>query len=334
MAQITEIRTVGDKTVMCTHSGLTSDLNDCGVQSDWYAYVFVGSISEISSVENDEKELQIVPEEVFYGRPATPLTVLTSQALCLPKLQVGDRWLFFLREKENKPIVLDYYGNDSRPVGNAQEQIETLRRLENIGDFGILRGRVMRGESLEGEVVPNARVIAQRESDNVRFVSTTGADGRYEFQPLPPGNYRITVDVSGSPQPDDNGIELGRGACWDLTLARSPHAQLSGHVHRPDGSSVPNVVVILKSADDSWFDTTQTDASGRFTFDSLKPGEYVVGINLPGAPALKYAGGGGPNVAPPASLYYNGTSGRSDALIITLAADEKRDGLDFVIPTQ
>ncbi len=334
-AQITEIRTVGDKTVYCERSGLSSDVNDCGVRSDWYAYVFVGSISAITPMSNDEKELQIIPEEVFHGTPATPLTVLTSQGECLPKLGVGDRRLFSLREKENEPIVLDYYGNDSRSVAEAQEQIEILRRLENIGDFAILRGRVMQGTRFEGQPVPFAHVIANRESDDIQFVSTAGADGRYEFQPLPPGKYKITVHSAGSTQPDDDGVELSRGSCWDLTLTRSPHARLGGHVHRSDGSSMANVDVIIMNADNSWFTTSQTDARGSFTFDSLKPGEYVVGINLPGAPAWENAGGAGEGVAPQtASLYYGRTAVRSDALVIKLATNEKRDDLDFIAPTQ
>ena len=40
---------VGNKTVTCMRSGLTSNLKDCGARSDWYTYVFVGSISAITS---------------------------------------------------------------------------------------------------------------------------------------------------------------------------------------------------------------------------------------------------------------------------------------------
>ncbi len=333
-AQMILIKKVGNKTVTCVHSGLWSGLNDCGVRSDWYAYVFVGSISAITPAENDEKELQIVPEEIFHGTPPTPLTVLTSQGECLPKLAVGNRWLFFLRKEENKPIVLDYYGNDSRPVARVENQVETLRHLQNIGDFGILRGRVMRGESIDGKVVHGARVIAQRQSDNLRFVATTGADGHYEFRPLPPGNYKIMVDSAGSPRPDDSEIEVSGGACWDLTLDRSPHAQISGHVHHSDGSPMPNVWVILIEPDGSSYNTTHTDASGYFTFDSLGPGDYVVGINLPGAPAWKDAGCSGACEVPHASLYYNGVTERSHALVIKLATDEKRQDLNFTAPTR
>jgi hypothetical protein len=333
-AQIITIQKTGSKTVTCMRSGLFSSVNDCGVRSDWYSYVFVGSISTITPVANDEQELQIVPEEVFSGKPTTPLTVLTSQAKCLPKLAAGDRWLFFLRSEENKPIVLDYYGNDSLPVADAQSQIETLRHLQNIGDFGIFRGRIMRGEFIGGNAIAGAHVIAQRQFRNFQSVAVTDADGRYEFQPLPPGNYKITVDSIGSQQPDDANILVHPGGCLDLTLSRSPHAQISGHVHHPDGSAMPDVPVMLiePDGDGSSYNTTHTDAHGYFTFNGLRPGDYVVAINLPGAPAWKHEMCGGACEIPPASLYYNGVAERAHAQVIKLATDEKRLDIDFTAP--
>lgn len=317
------------------HTGLTSDLRDCGFRSDWYAYVFVGSIAAITPVENDEKEIQILPEEVFHGNPARPLTVITSQGACLPKLQVGDRWLFFLRQQKDKPMVLDYYGNDSIPVADAQEQIETLRRLKSIGNFGIVRGTVMQGRGFDGKTVPNAQVVAQRESDGAQFVTRSDADGRYEFEPLPPGEYKITVNPLGSYQPDDSGATVSAGACWDVALTRYPHGEVGGHVRHPDGSPAPDVDVIIMGADNSWYTTRRVDTQGHFTFYSLEPGEYVIGINLPGAPPWEYGGAAGGGVTPPAaSMYYGGATERSGALVITLTADEKRGDVDFTAPTQ
>jgi len=101
------------------HTGLTSTLKDCGVRADWYNYVFVGLISKVTPYENHEKEIQIVPEEVFWGEPATSLKVVTSQAACMPELKAEDKWLFYLRK--GNPIVLDYYANDSLPISDAQE---------------------------------------------------------------------------------------------------------------------------------------------------------------------------------------------------------------------
>jgi len=328
-----EFREVGGKTFECLHTGLMSDLKDCGVRSDWYAYAFVGSISAIATIGKDEKEIRIVPEEIFHGEPANPLVVQTSQGACLPEMAVGDRWLFFLRE--GRPIVLDYYGNDSRPIAKAQEQIETLRRLKTVGDLGILRGSVERGPRfLDGEAVPNAHVLAARASDHAQFSAITNDKGQFEFEPLAPGKYKLSVDPIGSFQPDDASVSVRPGSCWDVALSRSPHAQISGHVKHSDGSPVPEVAVIIIYEDGSGFNTITSDAHGYFHSDGMVPGKYVVGINLPGSPAWKIASCGGACEVPPASLYYGGMHSRSDALVLALGEDEQRKDIDFVVPVQ
>jgi len=219
-SQVISSQKIGGKTVTCIHTGIATDLTDCGYQSYWYTYVFVGSISAITPAAGDESELRIVPEEVFSGKPENPMTVLTSQGLCLPRLTVGDRWLFYLRKESGKPIVLDYYGNQSVPVGEAQAQIDTLRRLQKIGDFAIVRGQVVRGKILEGKPVRKAHITAGRRGDEKQYVAVTDKEGRYEFQPLPPGRYLIKVTASGSYRPDNSAIDLAPGACWDLTPDR------------------------------------------------------------------------------------------------------------------
>lgn len=125
-----------------------------------------------------------------------------------------------MRKWNGSSIVLDYYGNDSRTVADAQEKIETLRRLQNIGDLGILRGHVQRGPHsvIQGEAVPNAHVVARRTSDNKQFVAVTDAGGRYEFQPVPPGKYKLALDRIDFFHADDAELDVSRGACWDLTF--------------------------------------------------------------------------------------------------------------------
>jgi hypothetical protein len=335
-AQIITFEKVGEKTISCTHSGLSSNLKDCGARSDWYAYVFIGAISTVNSAEDDEQQVEIVPEEIFSGTPAHLLTVRTSQAACLPKFAVGDRWLFYLRN--GNPIVLDYYGNESRPVANAKDEIETLRLLKSIGEPGILRGRVMRedssGDFLEERAVSGASVTARSSSDNSQFVTTTDTNGHYEFQPLSPGKYYLTVAPIGSFQPDNSEITISSGRCWDLTLVKYPHAKVSGRVRNSSGSPAPQVDVLLSEEDGSWFTSTKTDSRGIFSFDSLRPGRFVVGLNLPGAPKWKYTSAGGPDVTPRASMYFPGAMDRSGAVVIVLAEDEQRKDIDFTLPAR
>jgi hypothetical protein len=326
-AQIIEIRPDG---VQCMHSGLSSDLEHCDVP-DWYAYAFVGSISAITPIENGESEIQVTPEEVFHGDPGTSLTVRTSQGACLPKLVVGDRWLFFLRN--GKPLVLDYYGNDSRPVADVQERIETLRRLQNIGDLGILRGHVQRGEGprslILGETVANAHVVARRTSDNTQFVAMTDADGRYEFQPVPPGKYKLTVDRIASFQADGAELDVSRGACWDLTLAlpKETDGSISGHIGLPDGK--PFIVhpwVQIVSLDGDRYMSAYVDADGNFEARGVEPGRYLVGLGI--------RAGSGYFSDVPSPIYYPGVPTKEQASIIQLGPAEKRTHIDFQLPIE
>jgi hypothetical protein len=332
-AQIIMIEDVGGKTIACTRSGLSSTLNDCGARGNWYNYVFVGQISKVAAIDNDEKEIQIDPEELFWGEPAASMRVVTSQALCMREFIAGDKWLFYLRKAD--PIVLDYYANESVPLSEAQDQIETLRRLKRIGDSAILRGRVIQTDSsgLHGTPVPGAQVLAIRLPQNEQFVSVTGPDGSYEFDRLPAGSYKLAARAIGPYQPDDAEIDVAAGSCTDLTLLRSPHALIAGRVTHSDGTPVQNVGVVLVRSDNSWYLTTQTDERGKFIFDSQVPGEYVLGLNYPARTDwFDGAGAGGGLKIPPASLFYPGVEDRANARTIQLTPDEKLDGMDFIVP--
>ena len=296
---ITEIRN-GDKAVLCMRTGLQND--DCGARGSWYTYVFVGSISAVTQTEDGENELQIDPEEIFHGNPATPLTIFTSQAACLPKLAAGDRWLFFLRKEEGKPIVLDYYGNDSLPIANAEEQIETLRRLETIGAAGIVRGHVVRDPWGQRKPVEQAVVIARGGPGDLQFVSTTDGNGRFEFPVLPAGAYKIIVQSVGPFQADDASLHVKPGSCQNVTLTRNPHAQIEGYVRHSDGSPVVGAETLIMPTDESWWSTFPIGTSGPFQFDSLREADYVIGVRLLGATPWESEGGMGVP-PPPASVY-------------------------------
>jgi hypothetical protein len=79
-AQIIILRQDGNKTIQCMHNGMSSNLNDCGTQSDWYPYVFVGTISAITLTKDGEKELQIIPDEIVKTEPTNPLPACVGDA--------------------------------------------------------------------------------------------------------------------------------------------------------------------------------------------------------------------------------------------------------------
>ena len=245
-------------------------------------------------------------------------------------MTVGDHWLFFLRQQNANPIVLDYYANDSQPAGDAQDEIERLRLLENIGGRGIVQGWVMRGRRGDREPVADAVVVADGGPADLKFTAATDSNGRYEFPPLPAGDYRITVDPVGTTRPDSASVRVRRGSCWDLTLAHGPHAEISGRVRYTSGPPVAGAQVLFMHADGSSWTTYFVDANGRFRFDSLEAGSYVIGIRLPSDPPWEFGGAAG--VPPPAATqYYPGVAVRASAATITLKDDEKRDDINFTV---
>jgi Carboxypeptidase regulatory-like domain len=190
----------------------------------------------------------------------------------------------------------------------AQKQIETLRRFKSIGSFGILRGRVLMGE-YEANAVSHANVVASTLPDHSQFFASTDDEGEYEFPPLPPARYKIAVDPIGSFRPDNSEIQIDRGKCWDLTLKKYPHARIAGHVHHSDGSPVRVLPVLLLKPDEESWTTSSTDARGYFHFDSLRAGNYIVGIDFGGSADWKNTSGVGGSL-PRATLYYPAVTDR------------------------
>jgi hypothetical protein len=223
-AQIIEDMEVDGKTIQCIRGGFGGpyiDYSDCNA-NEWFTYVFVGTIYDITPADDDQETLLILPQEVFGGEPPIPVAETTSQKACLPKLIAGDRWLFLLDQRLGNPIVLGY-GNHSRPVAEAQEQIQTLRRLKKIGDFGLLRGDVVRGPNcLDGNPVPGVRIIATRLSDHAKFFAKSDADGHFEFEPLSIGKYELAADSISPIYVGDAALKVTGGQCRKVTLCKPP----------------------------------------------------------------------------------------------------------------
>jgi hypothetical protein len=327
-AEITEIRRAGNKTFACNRSGLMSSVKDCGAP-EWFKYVFTGSISSIKELEDDEKEIQIIPEEVFSGSPPSPLIVRTSQGKCFPPIGVGDHWLFYLREGD--PILFDYFGGDSRPISEAAEKLATLRRLKGVGNRGILRGRVLRHAFSDSEPVANAQVIARSSSDDrAEFVTSTNENGVYEFPPLLAGDYDLTVEPVGNFQPDKATARIKNGTCQDLTLAKSPHGKISGRVQWADGTPLAESEMELWDRRSNHY--AKTNKEGIFHFDSVPQGKYFLKVT----PSTHRSKGAGANVTangvPVSVIFYPGTPYRYGAVAIALTDDEQKTDIDFFLP--
>jgi hypothetical protein len=113
---------------------------------------------------------------------------------------------------------------------------------------------------------------------DVLYRASTAADGRYEIEPLPPGDYRVRADEDIS-----RTITIAGDVVLNIDM---PVAQLSARVVE-QGSAAPIVganVYVRGSAPETARvrGDKQTDDFGQVTLTGIEPGEIVLEVYKPG----------------------------------------------------
>ena len=142
-AEIRETRVYHGKKFQCVHGGFSmiGGGRVCGTQG--YARVFTGTVKSAIEISDTDKQLTLVPDEIFSGDRASEVTATVDQA-CMPQgqpeIQAGQKWLFYLREDGELP-----FDSPSKPLSEAQDDIAVLRHLARLtGHQAIITGNVQR----------------------------------------------------------------------------------------------------------------------------------------------------------------------------------------------
>src|SRR5947209_28788 len=70
--------------------------------------------------------------------------------------------------------------------------------------------------------------------------------------------------------------------CVSVCAAASIFGSIRGIVHDPQHRPVENAMVMLHAKSSDWTATTNTDATGQFSFTAVPLGEYTVTVASPG----------------------------------------------------
>jgi hypothetical protein len=297
---------------------------------DGYESVFIGTVVSVTEAANSEKRLQLMPAEVFSGTVAGSLTVTTDQGECLGDFQAGDKWLFYLQRDTKTKLLLLKYASPTRPIADAQAQIEILRRLAQINGSGIIVGQVTEpiwNDNKWETSIPltDHKIIAKQELHGREYTAFTDNDGHYEFEPLPPGEYQVSANSAEGLWAEEGSTKVSPRSCSLMGFSMEPDGSISGRVMAADGEPAKNVQVAIVpvSPGNLQFTSAFSDELGRFEVKALHPGRYFVGVGI-----QPRAG----NMDGRSGIYYPGVRDRNLAVIIDLGRAEKRANLNLQLP--
>jgi len=292
----------------------------------------------MTAISNTEKLLVLAPDEIFVGEPAEQVIARVDESCPsqdLQAIQTGDRWLFFLagyglRLADGTPTeVIVRYGDRSKPLFEAQDDIETLRRLPYLTDSAIITGKVLRIgptiDKLDPTPLRNYRIVAKAASTEREYTAITNVSGNYRFE-VPTDSYEVTANTDrGFRESEDHfyrsSTHIADGACLEVDFTLLTNGKLAGRVTTAEGQPAKSVkVAIIRISPLGAPFTVNTDNRGHFEMTGRQPGKYMIGVGL---------------LAPFASgewksrVYYPGVRRKQQAMLIDLAEGEWRTDINF-----
>ena len=328
-SQVFEDREFRGKDVLCGRSGLFSSVMYCGLEPQ-YEQIFVGSVVSYTETSETEARLVLHPEEIFKGQPQGDVEASIVQLGCLDEIHTGDRWLFYLQRQQQSPKLILFYASGSGPVTQEQPAIDLLRSLVRMKHEGVILGTVQRldeSNSISNYVnLANHKIIAIQKETQKKYLTTTDADGNFQFVKLPTGTYHLqAVPIPGLFSEEEN-LTLTQQSCFRTSFTFKIDSEISGHLSAADGSPVTNAQVIVTPESNEYrnYQSSFTDADGNYFFHGLAPGHYLIGLHIEPQSNQSQSG---------PALYYPGVAIKRQAAVIDLGQAEKRTGIDFVLPS-
>lgn len=234
----------------------------------------------------------------------------------------------------------------TRPLAEATDDIELIRALSagspQTRIFGVIAEYfdplVRRDSSKFGYAKPFPNVVIKARGVDAQYEAKSGADGIYRIINPKTGAYHISVEY-----PEHYGAAFKEGPVNVEVTTQTCSAEalfwiqidgrISGRVFNPNGKPVgKDVQVSIVSADSSGKGlpflesrSAYTDSEGRYSFNGVAPGTFILGVNIANVPFKQ---------SPYDRIYYPSVSESSKARIITLTTGQKVEGLDLHLSRQ
>lgn len=305
--------------------------------------IFIGVVTSIDPERENSEAFtyaHLSVEQAFKGvnQPTVKMLQGRGGGDCSFVFEKGVRYLLFAAYSEDTNSFNTNICTRSVPLAYAGEDLAYLRGLPTSDSGTSLTGTVINydyqeeGNTSEPEVIKGVKITAEGPNGQ-KFEAFTSDDGTYKIAGLPPGTYIVRADVPSYlhlARAEPEKVAVPNKGCASVGFLTRTDGRIAGVVRDASGKLAPAKYVDLipfemanRLGDRGIGRYTKTDAAGRFEFKSLRPGRYLIGVNIRSDPE-------GDNPFP--RMFFPGVAKAADATVITLGKGEKLNGYDISLP--
>jgi hypothetical protein len=253
---------------------------------------------------------------------------------CTSKFEVGEVYLVYAHRRADLDNALNADGGRTRPVSDADEDLEYIRGLTRADGGAFVYGVVQKHDRVSDDAdvtedpVANATVLIEGMGRQV--TATTDAEGRYRVSALSPGEYTVRFVVPAHLRQDTevHRVTVVDRGCAEVGFYTQTDGRLRGRVVDADGKPVFEMKLDLAAEDRRDASSPSplsayTDRDGRYEFTDLAPGRYVLGVGLDAIRSEGFAY---------ARIFYPGTPDPAKATVITVEEGQKLANYTLKLP--
>lgn len=304
--------------------------------------VFVGTVTFSTTIKIKEADFEFTKRLVRFhvDRPlrnveTSEVEILTGMgdADCGYGFRLGGQYLVYAYSHGEKMLSTNIC-TLTRLLSEAADDLEYIRGLSNATPGGTISGEVKlrRQSRAYYETLPPVRdVRILLEGPNKNFEAKTNSEGKYIISGLPPGTYKVRIDLPDglSIYNPETEVKVYDRGCGEAFFLVEPDTRLTGKVLDAQGMSAADVLmelVPINREDNAYPSYVRTDKEGRYVMKLLKPGRYHLGVRIVGSADSTYV--------PYPQTYYPGVKDRSQATVITISEGQRIELDELVLPAR
>ena len=309
--------------------------------------IFIALVTGIDPRVKDAKEppyAHFSIERAFKGITETKIKMYqgTASGDCSLKFELGKRYLIYADYDDETKQFYTSFCTRTTELQYAAEDLDFLQGLPESSRVTLLSGLVVKFDfydSYEDPSIPellSGIAVSAEQENGKRFEAVTNSEGFFKMVDLLPGRYKLKAKLPSyliADKENPSVVEVPKEGCVTAVFLAKTDGRISGvlldaHGLATSGTLVELIPVQLAAKLDTFNGPypgryEETDKDGRFEFEYLKEGRYLLGVNMIRNPDGKN---------PFRRTFFPGVANLSEATVITLGKGEKLKGYELRMP--